>query len=122
MYRLIVERGFSSAHRLRNYKGECENLHGHNYRVEVFLEGRELNSIGILVDFKEVKVLLDKVLDELDHCYLNELPFFKKENPSAENIARYIHQKISGSLPAGVIASEVRVWESEGCGACFVKE
>ena len=120
MYRLCVARQFSSAHNLRNYEGKCEKLHGHNYRVELVLEGEVLNPVGLLMDFKEVKSLLDPVLEELDHSYLNDHPFFREANPSAENIARFIHEKISPDLPQGIRAAEVRIWESDGCCACFV--
>ena len=122
MYRLVVEKYFSSAHRLRDYEGKCEILHGHNYRVNLSLEGEELNSIGLLIDFKEVKALLDKLLGELDHRLLNEHPYFQKENPSAENIARFLYQQVSKNLPSGVKVSEVRVWESDGCGASYLEK
>src|ERR671910_2525738 len=90
-FEVMIERNFSSAHQLRGYKGKCENLHGHNYRVEIYARGSELNNIGLLVDFVELKAAADEVVQYLDHRNINELPPFDAElNPSAENLARYI--------------------------------
>jgi 6-pyruvoyltetrahydropterin/6-carboxytetrahydropterin synthase len=92
----MIERHFSSAHQLRGYKGKCENLHGHNYKIEIFARGSELNNIGLLVDFVELKEAADDVVRYLDHKNINELPPFDKElNPSAENLARYILESIA---------------------------
>src|SRR5215213_9703375 len=90
-FEVMIERNFSSAHQLRGYKGKCENLHGHNYRVEIYARGRELDNIGLLVDFGELKEAADEVVQYLDHRNINELaPFDVELNPSAENLARYI--------------------------------
>jgi 6-pyruvoyltetrahydropterin/6-carboxytetrahydropterin synthase len=86
----MIERNFSSAHQLRGYKGKCENLHGHNYKIEIYARGEELNNIGLLIDFGELKVAADEVVKYLDHRNINELPPFDEElNPSAENLAQY---------------------------------
>ncbi len=99
MFEVMIERNFSSAHQLRGYRGKCENLHGHNYRVEIYARGRELDNIGLLVDFGELKVAADEVVQYLDHRNINELPPFDEElNPSAENLARYILERVSARV------------------------
>lgn len=109
MYSLRVEGSFSSAHNLRGYKGKCEDLHGHNWRIEVVVKSEELNNIGIVVDFKELKKKLKAVLEEMDHKYLNKLAYFKKINPTSENIAKYIYQKLITKIP---LLDSVTVWEN----------
>ena len=90
-YEVMIERHFSSAHQLRGYKGKCENLHGHNYKIEIFAKGEELNNIGLLIDFVDLKRSADDVVKYFDHRNINELPPFDEElNPSAENLARFI--------------------------------
>ncbi len=91
-WRLKVKKDFSAAHQLRNYGGKCENMHGHNFGVEVEIEGDHLDSkVEILMDFKELKKELSEVLDTLDHKHLNSVEYFEHRNPSSENIARYIY-------------------------------
>ena len=95
MFEVMIERHFSSAHQLRGYKGKCENLHGHNYKIEIYARGRELDNIGLLVDFGELKMAADEVVQYLDHRNINELePFIEELNPSAENLARYILERV----------------------------
>ena len=90
-YEVMIERNFSSAHQLRGYKGKCENLHGHNYKIEIFAKGAELNNVGLLIDFVDLKTAADDIVKYLDHRNINELPPFDEElNPSAENLARFI--------------------------------
>ncbi|HYE15601.1 MAG TPA: 6-carboxytetrahydropterin synthase QueD [Pyrinomonadaceae bacterium] len=99
MFEVMIERNFSSAHQLRGYKGKCENLHGHNYRIEIYARGRELDNIGLLVDFGELKDAADDVVAYLDHRNINELPPFDEElNPSAENLARYILERVASRV------------------------
>ena len=99
MFEVMIERHFSSAHQLRGYKGKCENLHGHNYKIEIFARGRELDKIGLLVDFVELKTAADEVVQYLDHRNINELPPFDEElNPSAENLARYILERVAARV------------------------
>ena len=99
MFEVMIERHFSSAHQLRGYKGKCENLHGHNYKIEIYARGRELNNIGLLVDFVELKDAADEVVQYLDHRNINELPPFDVElNPSAENLARYILERVASQV------------------------
>ncbi len=95
----MIERNFSSAHQLRGYQGKCENLHGHNYKIEIYARGRELNNIGLLVDFVELKDAADDLVTYLDHKNLNELePFVEEQNPSAENLARFILERLAVRL------------------------
>jgi 6-pyruvoyltetrahydropterin/6-carboxytetrahydropterin synthase len=117
MYRLTIEGSFSSAHQLRGYKGKCENLHGHNWKVVVTVQGETLNNIGILVDFHDLKRMLRDCLDELDHINMNEHEAFITQNPSSENISRYIYQDIERRLSdekiTGVTVDSCTVYESE---------
>lgn len=120
MYELMIREGFSSAHNLRGYKGKCEELHGHNWKVEAVFQKEGLDEIGISVDFTLLKKQLKYILKELDHKYLNKISFFKKNNPSAENIARYIYQELNkyeGKL--GIMVKSVNVWESENACARY---
>src|SRR5256885_3450146 len=100
MFQVSVEETFSAGHALRGYRGKCENVHGHNYRVRVSIEGAELDSIGLLLDFVEVKRLIRNVVERLDHQFINDLPPFDVLNPSAENMAKYFYEQISGGLVA----------------------
>jgi 6-pyruvoyltetrahydropterin/6-carboxytetrahydropterin synthase len=115
MFTAKVMEGFSAAHRLRGYQGDCERLHGHNYRVEVAVESPQLDDAGIIMDFRDLKQILKKVLAGLDHQYLNELEPFTTINPSAENIASYIFHAVSGSIKMPVLLKEVTVWENDSC-------
>ncbi len=115
MFEVCVEHSFAAAHALRNYHGKCENVHGHNYRVQVRVCGPELDGTGMLVDFVELKRLLRLATELLDHQFLNEIPPFDSTNPSAENIARYLFEQISGKLQTENAAEldEVKVWETD---------
>jgi 6-pyruvoyltetrahydropterin/6-carboxytetrahydropterin synthase len=98
-FEVMIERNFSSAHQLRGYKGKCENLHGHNYKIEIYARGKELDNIGLLVDFGELKTAADEVVQYLDHRNINELaPFDEEVNPSAENLARYILERVASRV------------------------
>ncbi len=110
----MIERNFSSAHQLRGYKGKCENLHGHNYKIEIFARGSELNNIGLLVDFVELKQAADEIVTYLDHKNLNELePFVAEQNPSAENVARFVLERIASKIDDDrVQIYKVRCWET----------
>lgn len=116
MYSIKVEADFSAAHNLRGYKGRCEDLHGHNWKVEVVISSKKLDKIGMVMDFKAVKTKLFDVLDELDHKYLNNASYFKKVNPTSENIAKYIYDKLT---TLGLKPACVTVWESEKCCATY---
>jgi 6-pyruvoyltetrahydropterin/6-carboxytetrahydropterin synthase len=119
MHRLKVIDDFSSAHQLRGYQGECEELHGHNWKVEVEVEGEKLDSVGLLIDFKELKQLVHTVIGELDHRFLNDIKAFKDTNPSSELIARYIYSELKNKLPSQVTLVSVTVRESENACAVY---
>ena len=118
MFEICVEHTFAAAHALRNYYGKCENLHGHNYRVQVGMEGAELDETGLLFDFAKLKSQLRMTSEYLDHQYLNELKPFDQINPSAENIAKFICEDMQSKLENGSIAY-VRVWETETSYAVY---
>jgi 6-pyruvoyltetrahydropterin/6-carboxytetrahydropterin synthase len=123
VYYLTVKTEFAAAHQLRGYRGKCENLHGHNWKIEVVLRGRTLDRVGMLVDFVEVKSWLRALVDEqLDHKNLNDLPAFKSDNPSAENIARYLYEGLATRLPGGVAVDRVTVFETDRCGATYAAD
>ncbi|MCK4667220.1 6-carboxytetrahydropterin synthase QueD [Candidatus Dependentiae bacterium] len=123
MYEITIEDRFSSAHQLRDYEGKCENLHGHNWIVKVSIRGNSLDDKGMLIDFKVLKKILNKILEELDHKFLNEVPPFDKLNPTAENIANYIYFKVEESLNSPELeVSRVKIWESENSYAVFSKD
>jgi 6-pyruvoyltetrahydropterin/6-carboxytetrahydropterin synthase len=118
MFEVSVEKSFAAAHQLRNYHGKCENLHGHNYKVQVAIEGEDLDQTGLVVDFVEVKRLMDTIIDRLDHTYLNEVPPFDVLNPSAENLAKLFYDEIEEGLQkrereCPVRVSAVKVWETD---------
>ncbi len=114
MYYLTVENHFSSAHQLRGYKGKCENLHGHNFKVKLTVRGRTLNEIGLLIDFHELKDALKKVMSYIDHKNLNDLPEFSKINPSSENLAKFISDSITDQFHnTNIEVYEVTVFESD---------
>ena len=121
MFEVSVEQTFAAGHALRNYRGKCENVHGHNYRVLVTLEGPELDSIGLLVDFVEVKKLINQVVDRLDHQFINDLTPFDQINPSAENMAKYFYDEISAGLAgeSAVHVSQVKLWETDTASATY---
>ncbi len=119
MYELVVEKTFAGAHNLRDYEGECERLHGHNWRVEVTLRTENLNEMGMVMDFKIVKKKLGEILSRFDHTYLNELSEFKQENPTTENVSRAIYNNLSEQLPPEILVAKVKTWESEKCAAAY---
>src|SRR5262244_2857946 len=120
MFEVTIEQTFAAGHALRNYHGKCENVHGHNYRCQVTVEGQQLDSIGLLVDFVELKRVVHSVLDRLDHQWLNEYPPFDKLNPSAENIAKYIYDEVTGGLrDVKARVSAVKLWETDTASATY---
>jgi len=121
MFEVTIEETFAAGHALRNYRGKCENVHGHNYRCQVSLEGEQLDEVGLLVDFVELKRVVHSVLDRLDHQWLNEFPPFDKLNPSAENMARYIYEEVNAGFTqrAGVRLASVRLWETDTAFATY---
>jgi 6-pyruvoyltetrahydropterin/6-carboxytetrahydropterin synthase len=121
MYELKINTQFAAAHRLENFNGKCEALHGHNWKVEVFLGGAELDGSGLLLDFGVVKARTREVLEEIDHKYLNELEAFRDQNPSSENLARYLFDRLRVALNRDrVKVLRVNVWESDtSCASYF---
>ncbi len=119
MYELHIESEFAAAHFLRGYAGRCERLHGHNWRVQAVLKARKLDKIGMAIDFREARKMLMKVVDNFDHRNLNDLPAFKKQNPTTENVSRVIYNELSKLLPRGVSVKSITTWESERCGATY---
>jgi 6-pyruvoyltetrahydropterin/6-carboxytetrahydropterin synthase len=121
MFEVTIEETFAAGHALRNYRGKCENVHGHNYRCQVTLQGEQLDSIGLLVDFVELKRAVHSVLDRMDHQWLNEFPPFDAINPSAENMARYIYDEVHAGLQAkeNVRIAAVKLWETDTCSATY---
>lgn len=108
----IIER-FSAAHNLKNYRGKCEALHGHNWRVEVIVKRKSLGRDGMVVDFIKLKKRTREVLSLLDHKYLNDLPYFRDKNPTSEHIAAYIYNQLKDILNQQVMLKEIRVWETD---------
>lgn len=121
MHEVMIEMGFSSAHALRGYQGKCENTHGHNYRVEIYVRGIKLNNIGLLIDFKDLKAATKKVVDYLDHKNINELPPFDVEiNPSAEEMAAFFLREVGRQVNDDrAQVYKVRVWETDTCAATY---
>jgi 6-pyruvoyltetrahydropterin/6-carboxytetrahydropterin synthase len=121
MYEVTVDETFAAGHALRGYHGKCENVHGHNYRVRVTLQGEQLDSAGLLVDFVELKRVLRAIIDRLDHTFLNDVPPFDKLNPSAENMARYFYDEMVQGLGSGNAAgvAEVKIWETDTATAAY---
>jgi 6-pyruvoyltetrahydropterin/6-carboxytetrahydropterin synthase len=123
IYEIKIITNFAAAHNLRNFRGKCENLHGHNWKIEVVIRGSMLDEAGMLVDFGEVKQITRDLLASVDHRYLNDLPFFQSHNPSSENIARYIFEKLAERLnSSNRRISRVTAWESSDACATFMIE
>jgi 6-pyruvoyltetrahydropterin/6-carboxytetrahydropterin synthase len=110
MYRLRIEAEFDSAHKIEGYEGKCARLHGHTYKVEVFVVAKEVGPIGISLDLRLLKEKLRKITEKLDHSFLNELEDLG--NPTVENISRYIFLNMKVDLPNGIILEKARVWET----------
>ncbi len=117
LYALTVRTSFAAAHRLREYAGNCERLHGHNWQVEVTVESDSLDPSGMAIDFRAIKGALGEVLAGFDHRYLNEVAPFDGINPSSENIARHLFEEMERKIPGPVRVARVTVWESEDARA-----
>jgi 6-pyruvoyltetrahydropterin/6-carboxytetrahydropterin synthase len=123
MFELKIITQFAAAHHLRNFQGKCEQLHGHNWKVEVFVQAAKLDSAGLVRDFGEIKAITQDILNQLDHHYLNELPPFQEENPSSEHIARYLFRQLSSRLNDDrARVSKISVWESDTSCATYIGE
>lgn len=127
MFELTILCDFEAAHCLPDYPGKCNRLHGHNWKVEVTITGSQLDKLGMLVDFKELKQMVNHTLSTLDHYYLNEIPPFNTINPTAENIAQYIYREVSQAsliteCPRDLKVALVKVWESPHSAAAYREE
>ena len=120
MFELKVTNHFAAAHQLQMVAKKCENLHGHNWKIEVRIAGNELNDAGVVMDFGEIKHHVADIMKTLDHKFLNELEYFKDGNPSSENIAKYVAEALQEKIaPAGVRVSSVTSWESDDACATY---
>jgi 6-pyruvoyltetrahydropterin/6-carboxytetrahydropterin synthase len=122
IYELRVISEFSSAHKLRDYQGKCENLHGHNWKVEVFVEANTIDKTGLVIDFKILKEKINSIISQLDHCYINKIKYFQKHNPTSENIAEYIFKKMTLALKGySLKLKKITVWENEKQSASYLE-
>ena len=120
MYELMIETQFAAAHQLRGYKGKCEELHGHNWRVQVTVNSDKLNDIGMVIDFHELRAITNEAISSLDHAFLNEVFPFTERNPSSENIAKWLYDSIKKKLAHNNIkVFSVTVWEAETASATY---
>jgi 6-pyruvoyltetrahydropterin/6-carboxytetrahydropterin synthase len=123
MYELMIETKFSSAHQLRGYKGKCETIHGHNWKVQVFVAADRLNEIDIAIDFHDLKYHTDEIVGQLDHVFLNDIFPFTEKNPSSENIAKWIYDSLKKKVEDDHInVSAVTVWESDTASATYYED
>ncbi len=123
VFEICVEAQFSAAHSLSGYQGNCAQLHGHNWIVEVSVKCLELNNIGIGIDFRDIKQAIINVINDLDHSCLNEHPEFKDTNPSSENIARFLYRQLGEKINSvNVKVSKVKVSETRSAGAYYWEE
>ena len=120
MYELMVEEKFSAAHQLRGYKGKCEQVHGHNWKVQVFVSADKLNDIDLAIDFHDLKDMLRETIAPLDHIMLNDIFPFTEKNPSSENMAKWIFDSLKKKVDTEHLAlSAVTVWESDAASATY---
>ena len=122
VFELTVGAAFAAAHNLRGYEGSCERLHGHNWKIDITLRGSKLDKLGMLVDFRDVKAMVSELLDELDHRYLNEIPAFQEDNPTTENVAKWLAGQLAKRLPSHIRVAKVTAWESDNCGASYLPD
>ncbi|MGD9732503.1 MAG: 6-carboxytetrahydropterin synthase QueD [Desulfamplus sp.] len=123
VYEIYVKDHFSAAHTLHGYNGDCSRIHGHNWIIETFVQCRQLNDIGIGIDFRYVKDSVKKILKTVDHTHLNELAPFKTTNPTSENIAKFLYKELEAHLNSEYVkVSKVKVSETPGCGSTYWEE
>lgn len=123
VYEIYVQKHFSAAHSLSGYPGDCARIHGHNWIIDVFVRCRELDEIGIGLDFREIKRAIKEVLDGLDHYNLNETPYFADVNPTSENIAKHLYKEIGNRINSDRVGiSKIKVSETPGAGAFYWEE
>ena len=123
MYELSIEVGFAAAHQLRGYKGKCENLHGHNWRVQISVSAERLNELDIAIDFHDLKKIAQEVVAPLDHAFLNDVFPFTEKNPSSENVAKWIFDSLKKKINNGNLrTAAVTVWDSESASASYYED
>lgn len=122
MYKLLVKKDFSSAHILEGHPGNCKRMHGHNWVVEAQIQGINTNKIGMVIDFKDIKLMLAKITDQLDHRFLNELEPFENQNPTAENISKYIYKELSKNINTDTIkVTQIKLWETDKAAVIYTE-
>lgn len=122
MYEVTIKKSFSAAHVLKEIGGKCEDLHGHNFLVEVSVAGDALNGEDLLIDFRDLKKWINEILDHLDHKYLNEVEAFKDINPSSERVAKFIYDRLTKKIQTmnlDLMVSRVTVWESDNARVTY---
>ena len=120
MFELSVKTHFSAAHRLVGYDGACANPHGHNWDVEIFIRGSDLNDLGMLIDYRDIKVAIREVMREIDHVDLNQVPVFIRTNPTSENLARYVYERLGERInDRRARVSRVTICETPGTSASY---
>lgn len=124
MYELTISVNFEAAHYIKDYPGKCNRLHGHNWKVEVNIYGNKLDKLGMLVDFRDLKVTVNKIMEKLDHYCLNEIEPFCTMNPTAENIAKYIYDQLleTKEFDQDVNLRSIKIWESATSAATYSRE
>jgi len=123
MFELLIEDYFSAAHSLKYYEGRCENMHGHNWKVQVYIESDTLNKVGLVVDFKDMKQALHKFLDIIDHTNLNEVAELGGLNPTSENLAKWLYGRLGKELNSEKVkVTKIRVWESRDAAAAYFED
>lgn len=122
MFKLIVKKEFSSAHILHGHPGNCKRMHGHNWLVEAEVQGDNTNEIGMVIDFKDIKNNLKEIISSLDHQFLNDLEPFINENPTAENISKYIYKELSNNINTDNIkVSKIKLWETSNAAVTYTE-
>ena len=119
MFTVFKDYNFSAAHAIRGHARGCQNLHGHNYRVRVHVGARELDELGMVIDFADLKAIIDDVVGRFDHAVINELPPFTERNTTAELLAHHVFDEVAARLPAGRLARRVEIWETPNSCAIY---
>jgi 6-pyruvoyltetrahydropterin/6-carboxytetrahydropterin synthase len=122
MYQLSIEKTISAAHNLRDYKGPCTRVHGHNWKIRVQVKTARLDEAGIAIDFDELDKTTWQIIQRFDHQNLNDISPFDKLNPTAENIVKYFYDQIKNILPSGVHLDKVTLWENDSYQVSYAEE
>ena len=122
MYILSIETKFAAAHSLRDFPGKCAELHGHTWKVKVDVKCNKLDNIGVVIDFDELKEIINEIIARLDHKNLNEVEYFTFTNPTSENLARYIYHEVAQNIPEYISVKSIQVWESDTASVTYSEE